>query len=41
LYSIRFLLGIGQAGYHPGIVLYLPWWFPLQQVAEIRVAARR
>jgi hypothetical protein len=28
LYSIRFLLGIGQAGYHPGIVLYLPWWFP-------------
>jgi MFS family permease len=27
-YSIRFLLGLAEAGFYPGIVLYLTWWFP-------------
>jgi MFS family permease len=27
-YGIRFLLGIAEAGFYPGIVLYLMWWFP-------------
>src|SRR5215469_13764584 len=27
-YGIRFLLGIAEAGYYPGIILYLTWWFP-------------
>jgi Major Facilitator Superfamily len=27
-YVIRFLLGIAEAGYYPGIILYLTWWFP-------------
>jgi ACS family tartrate transporter-like MFS transporter len=24
----RFLLGLAEAGYYPGIVLYMTWWFP-------------
>ncbi len=27
-YSIRFALGIAEAGFFPGIILYLTWWFP-------------
>ncbi len=27
-YVLRFLLGIAEAGFFPGIVLYLTWWFP-------------
>ncbi len=27
-YGIRFVLGIAEAGFYPGIVLYLTWWFP-------------
>ena len=27
-YSIRFLLGLAEAGLYPGVVLYLTWWFP-------------
>lgn len=27
-YGIRFLLGVAQAGFFPGIVLYLTYWFP-------------
>jgi len=27
-YGIRFLLGLAEAGYYPGIVLFLTWWFP-------------
>jgi sugar phosphate permease len=26
--SLRFLLGIAEAGFYPGIVLYLTYWFP-------------
>jgi ACS family tartrate transporter-like MFS transporter len=27
-YSIRILLGLAEAGFFPGVVLYLTWWFP-------------
>jgi ACS family tartrate transporter-like MFS transporter len=27
-YSVRFALGIAEAGFFPGIILYLTWWFP-------------
>ena len=27
-YTVRFFLGIAEAGFYPGIVLYLTWWFP-------------
>lgn len=27
-YGVRFLLGMAEAGFYPGVVLYLTWWFP-------------
>src|SRR5262247_3103977 len=27
-YVIRFLLGVAEAGFFPGIILYLTYWFP-------------
>jgi MFS family permease len=27
-YSIRFLLGLAEAGFYPGVLLYMTWWFP-------------
>ena len=27
-YIVRFLLGLAEAGFYPGVVLYLIWWFP-------------
>jgi ACS family tartrate transporter-like MFS transporter len=27
-YTIRLLLGLAEAGFFPGVVLYLTWWFP-------------
>jgi ACS family tartrate transporter-like MFS transporter len=27
-YSIRFILGLAEGGFLPGVVLYLIWWFP-------------
>jgi len=27
-FSVRFVLGIAEAGFFPGIILYLTWWFP-------------
>lgn len=27
-YSLRFLLGVAEAGFFPGIILYLTYWFP-------------
>src|SRR3569832_601092 len=30
-YAILFLLGVAEAGFFPGIVLYLTYWFPMQR----------
>jgi MFS transporter, ACS family, tartrate transporter len=27
-YAVRFALGIAEAGFYPGVVLYFTWWFP-------------
>lgn len=27
-YGARFLLGLAEAGFYPGIILYITWWFP-------------
>ena len=34
LYVARFLLGLAEAGYFPGIVLYLTYWFPQRERAQ-------
>ena len=34
-YGARFLLGAAEAGYYPGIVLYMTWWFPSYYRARI------
>lgn len=30
-YSLRFLLGVAEAGFFPGMILYLTYWFPKAQ----------
>lgn len=32
-YLLRFMLGVAEAGFFPGIILYLSLWFPLRQRA--------
>ena len=34
-YVLRFLLGAFEAGFFPGVVLYLTYWFPAAQRAKI------
>jgi len=34
-YVLRFLLGAAEAGFFPGIILYLSYWFPSQQRAAV------
>jgi D-galactonate transporter len=34
-YAIRFLLGVAEAGFFPGIILYLTYWFPAAYRARI------
>jgi len=34
LYVLRFLLGLAEAGYFPGIILYLTYWFPQRRLAQ-------
>ncbi len=33
-YAIRFFLGIAEAGFFPGMLLYLTYWFPRAQLAR-------
>ncbi|WP_432380703.1 MFS transporter [Duganella sp. P38] len=34
-YVLRFLLGAAEAGFFPGIILYLTYWFPAQRRARM------
>src|SRR5215472_11826336 len=34
LYVVRFLLGVVEAGFFPGIILYLTYWFRQQEQAQ-------
>ncbi len=34
-YLIRFLLGVAEAGFFPGVMLYITWWFPAELRARI------
>jgi D-galactonate transporter len=34
-YLMRFLLGIAEAGFFPGIILYLTYWYPAQRRARM------
>jgi MFS transporter, ACS family, tartrate transporter len=34
LYAARFLLGLAEAGYFPGIILYLTYWFRQRELAQ-------
>ena len=34
-YTLRFLLGVAEAGFFPGVILYLSYWFPAAQRARM------
>jgi MFS family permease len=34
-YILRFMLGVAEAGFFPGIILYLTYWFPMQRRARV------
>jgi D-galactonate transporter len=34
-YTLRFLLGVAEAGFYPGIILYLTRWFPSNRRARV------
>ena len=34
-YVLRFLLGVAEAGFFPGIIVYLSYWFPLNRRSEV------
>jgi D-galactonate transporter len=34
-YILRFLLGVAEAGFFPGIILYLTYWYPAERRAKI------
>src|SRR5438477_9343887 len=33
--AVRFLLGVAEAGFFPGIILYFTYWFPSRHHARI------
>src|ERR1700733_8085798 len=34
-YGVRFLLGLAEAGFFPGIILYLTYWYPAHRRARM------
>src|SRR5699024_3958619 len=34
-YVLRFLLGVAEAGFFPGIILYLTYWFPSKRRGQV------
>ena len=34
-YGLRFLLGLAEAGFFPGMILYLTYWFPSQRRSQV------
>ena len=34
-FVLRFLLGLAEAGFYPGVILYLTYWYPAQRRAKI------
>ena len=40
-YVMRFLLGAAEAGFFPGVILYLTWWFPSGRRARHRRVCRQ
>ena len=34
-YVMRFLLGVAEAGFYPGVILYMTYWFPAKRRAKI------
>ncbi|NSX17029.1 MFS transporter [Cupriavidus taiwanensis] len=34
-YAVRFLLGVAEAGFYPGVILYLTYWFPNRRRAKV------
>ena len=34
-YALRFLLGVAEAGFYPGIILYITYWFPAHRRGKI------
>src|ERR1700742_911625 len=37
-YTVRFLLGVAEAGFFPGIILYLTYWYPAEYRARFLAA---
>src|SRR3954469_25826080 len=33
-YAVRFMLGVAEAGFFPGMILYLSYWFPARERAR-------
>ncbi len=34
-YAVRFFLGVAEAGFFPGVILYLTYWFPNERMGSV------